>query len=287
MTDPADIRQQALAFVLSAPHKITPSDLEEYLRCNFHLSRKQCRAVIQELITAEALTYTYQYGRTFIEQSFNKPVRVTNRVLLCPPHRHVQTEEDDIVVQIQAGAAFGSGAHPTTRICIKILEDLLDAAFLTSMTATRCLDVGTGSGILAIAAAKMGIDQCLGIDIDAMAIAEARQNVQLNRLEQRVYISDTSLDNISGTCTLILANLRYPTLSALAEKFYQMSVRRGIVVLSGFRPSEQADIEAIYSKAGFEIVARESENQWAGIGMIKKKSEDRSQVPESRRQNPE
>ncbi len=105
--------------------KITPSTLGKLIFERYGLNKKQVKSVIRDLVDAGELTYTYEFGSTFLEPSLGKPVRISRYVVLKPPEHHFQPESGDVVIQIKPGAAFGDGRHPTTRLAIRGIEYVL------------------------------------------------------------------------------------------------------------------------------------------------------------------
>ena len=153
----------------------------------FGINKKQTKSVIRELVAGGELAYTYEYGCTFLERSFAKPVRISKHIVLQPPGHHHPANPKDVVVKIKPGASFGAGNHPTTRLAIQGIEFvLLGDQALDKTNNTSVLDIGTGSGVLLITAILCGMQTGLGIDIDACARVEAAENVRINGLDDRV-----------------------------------------------------------------------------------------------------
>ena len=190
--------------------------------------------------------------------------------MLTPPARPVPPGPGDIVVRLRPGASFGVGRHPTTRLALQGIEFALrgDAA-ARSRTGSRVLDIGTGSGVLAIAAVKLGIENGVGLDIDPCAVAEASHNVRLNGLAGRIEISDRSLEGLDGVFSLVVANLRLPTLVCLAAPIAALTMPGGALVVSGVQQEEQAAVFAAYGRQRFECAWSVAENRWAGLVLYK------------------
>jgi len=129
----------------------------------------------------------------------------------------------------------------------------------------RCsvLDIGTGSGILAIAAVCLGVKKGLGIDIDPCAIAEAADNIILNNLENRIVISDRKIDCIDQAFSMVIANLRYPSLKNFYPQISKLTDTGGWVVLSGFRPHERDDLMDLYTAKYFKWFWTADELDWS------------------------
>lgn len=264
------IRKSVLETVCRSSKKLAPLVLEKNLIGAFALSRKHARSAIQQMITDGELTYTYQYGSTYLEKSFNQPVRISKQVILIPPWLNYQMKTQDIVIRISPGASFGTGQHPTTRLAVRGIEyALLKEKHFPDQKVTTCLDVGAGSGILVIAAIKFGIEIGFGIDVDSCARAEASENVRLNQLEDRIHISGHAVHRIDRRFSVITANLRTPSLIRLCRVFSERIVENGLVILSGIKISEVADLLAIYTKNRFKCRWREIEHDWAGVVLKK------------------
>lgn len=198
--------------------KITPRDLEKKMGQEISVGRREFQAALKMLIAEGELAYTYLYGCTFIEKSFSRPIRVGSRVILTQPERHPVLDGSDIAVMLRPGASFGCGQHPTTRLAIQGIEYALKTLRVCDgIPDATLLDIGTGSGVLAICALKLGMHRAIGTDMDPCAIADAGENAQINGLAQRFTVLDVPVEEITGRFHLIAANLRYPTRTQLSS----------------------------------------------------------------------
>lgn len=249
----------------------TPADLLNELARQFNLSREQAQALLRELVVAGKLAYSFEHGRTFIEPSFDRPVRVSEHIVLTPPGRLFDAGPRDAVIRIMPGAAFGAGRHPSTRLALKGLDFVLacDGRSLTG-AGSRVLDIGTGSGVLVIAAVKLGIESGLALDIDPCAVTEARSNVEENGLSGRIAVTDRSAEAVDGVYELVTANLRPPTLARLAPRFAKWTAPRGALVISGIRSEEYAELTGVFEPLAFDVCWRDGEQDWAGVALTKK-----------------
>jgi len=171
-----------------------------------------------------------------------------------------------VVLDLAQGASFGTGEHPTTRLAMKGIDYALKECGQFKENKNTCLlDVGTGSGILAIAAVLLGIEKGTGIDIDPCAIAEARENIKINGLEHRIDICDMAFEKIDRVFSMITANLRYPTIKRLLPYIYKTVHTKGMVVLSGIKTGEIRDLLNIYKEKDFLCRWKEVEQDWAGV----------------------
>jgi ribosomal protein L11 methyltransferase len=260
------VRENVLRMVAGSTVRVTPPALEKTLIETHGLTKKQVKAVIRDLVSDGELVYTYEFGSTFLEPSFNKPVRVSTHVVLKPPGHNYQPEFEDVVIQIKPGAAFGDGRHPTSRLAIRGIEYVLKKIKSDrSGDQSRVLDIGTGSGILVITAVGMGIHRGIGIDIDPAARSEAKENVSINRFEDRIKISEQYLETIEGCFDLVTANLRYPTLKKICSCLRKITYPKGFIVFSGIRCHELKGLIKTYARKNFEVLWKDVELDWAGV----------------------
>jgi ribosomal protein L11 methyltransferase len=268
--DSKPISERILELVSASSSKITPAGLKNILVQTYGLETNQIKTLIKDLIANGELIYTYEHGCTFVQKSFNKPVRISQSVVLKPPGYRYRPGPHDIVIQIKPGASFGDGRHPTTRLAIKGIEFALkELKPLVLNRESTVLDIGTGSGVLVLTAVQFGLQKGLGIDIDSCARAEARQNVKLNDLQAHITISDKALEDIDVSFAMVLANLRVPTLRKLCARIGSVTNPNGIVVLSGVRSHELDGLIAVYTAEHFACVWTAEESDWAGV-VIKK-----------------
>ncbi len=247
-------------YVSASPRRLTQRDIVREMIRQCSAPRKEINAALRSLLEANELVYRYVDGHSFVEDSLDKAIRITERVILKPPNISYQPLSHDVVISIQSGASFGSGSHPTTRLALAAIEFALNNKLF--FKETRALDIGTGSGVLAIAAVMMGMDAAIGIDIDPCARAEAAENVRLNQVEKQIEIQDQDIETISGKFALILANLRYPTLKSLYPKITEITESGGVVVVSGIHQDELADLLSCYAP-NFICEWQKSEKNWS------------------------
>jgi len=258
----------ASAYVAESLHKISPRQLVITLSRKYALNSKKARAIINALVCEGELIYVNEYGCSFVATSFYRPVNVSRRIVLLPPNLRYRPTIHEIIVRIRSGAAFGTGEHPTTRLAIRGIEHaMLDNNPIWSRNETTVADIGTGTGILAIVAVKLGAKRGIGIDRDACARAEAIENVKLNGLEKKIRISNQPLESedSQNRFFLITANLRTPTLMRMCAHVATLANSAGKVILSGIKAGELADIISVYGARGFIPCWQEIQKGWAGI----------------------
>lgn len=268
--DSETIRREVLAMVEKSKQRLTPGRLKKQMCDNKIADAKTLKAVIRDLVSSRDLKYTYQFGCSFIEKSYERPVRISNRVVLKPPDTVFEPAPQDIVIEILKGASFGFGDHATTRLAILGIEAALTANrdILTAEN-SRALDIGTGSGVLAMAAVLLGMPGAVGIDIDPCARNEAKINVDLNGLEHRIAILDTAADDIKEPYAMIIANLRYPTLRRLCYHMAEITQKKGVVAVSGIRSYEVENLLSGFTRNGFQCTWKADEKEWTGMVLIR------------------
>ncbi len=267
---PTDIRQASLEMIAHSETKITPLALKKYLAQSLHVKPSTIKKVVQELVASRELVYTYEYGASFLEIGFNKPVRVSERIILTPPECEYNPLPGEIVVRIQQGASFGAGRHPTTRLALQGLDFALsDRIQKNGLDYSNLLDIGVGSGVLAIAGVKLGVRNALGTDIDQCARVEAQANVFLNGLETRIEISAKPVEKIGRPFDVVTANLRYPTLMQLCPKLFQILSTRGVLIISGVKTDEFEQLASDYQATGFTNIWKKAEQKWVGAVFLK------------------
>jgi len=258
--------------VTDAETRLTPQALIKQTTQARGVTAKCVKSAIRRLLDNGSLSYTYVFGATCIEPSFAKPVKITDHFTLFPPGITPDRDKDSIEICIQPGSSFGSGRHPTTRLCLRAMEyALIERSLLQACeTPHNAVDVGTGSGVLAIAAVKTGVSHCLALDNDPVAAAEAEKNVALNELSHRITVSHRELNNASPTpLAMVCANLRYPTLKSLAALFTHITGNNALLIFSGIRPEELPLLISLYASRGFDMVWQAEEKNWSGVAMVK------------------
>lgn len=261
------VENYILKAVAETSKRFTPLSLEKAVSKKYQFGKKNIKLIIRSLIEKKEITYTYKYGCTFLEKSFNRPVRISKYVVLKPHGNQYKQAHEDIVVEIKHGVSFGTGMHPTTRLAVRGIEYALktNCPPKDRSNNTCLLDIGTGSGVLAITAIKLGINKGTGIDIDPCAIAEARENIRINNLEDKIVISNLQLENIDKRFFMIIANLRYPSIKKMFLRISEITDKPGLVIISGIKADELSDLIDIYTPKNFIVIWKKIENHWAGI----------------------
>jgi ribosomal protein L11 methyltransferase len=163
-------------------------------------------------------------------------------------------------LRLTDSAAFGTGLHPTTAMCLEGIEEALQPSSPGAL-----LDVGTGSGVLALAALLMGVPRALGIDIDAEALRAAAENARLNALDRRLELARGGPDAVVGTWPLVVANLLAAPLVELAPVLVRRVGHHGRLVLSGIPSSVESDVDRAYRRLGMRRVRAQSRTGWSAL----------------------
>ena len=177
--------------------------------------------------------------------------------------RHKRTGEE-VVIDLDPGMAFGTGLHPTTRLCLQALEARADRGPLG-----RVLDVGCGSGILSIAAVKLGATRALGVDIDPIAIEATEANASHNRVGKRIRAREGSVPTDEGPFETVLANLIAGILMELAPHLADEVASGGTLIASGIFVDREGDVIAAFERRGLTIETRDAEGDWVALTMVR------------------
>lgn len=256
--------------VIEANEKMTPGAVEKAVALATGADREVIKQAIRDLVNQGALCYTYLYGTSYLEKSFDRPIRISRRIIVKPPDKVYTPQTGEVVINIAAGAAFGSGAHPSTVLALRALDAAVADPDLTGRaTPLRGLDVGTGSGILAIAMAKLGVREVVAVDIDPGAVFEATHNVRLNKLSAQITVSGSSLEGLTTRFGVIVANLAHPTLKKSGILFSGRTEEDGLLILAGFKEAAFESLCSVYTEKGFMLIRQEKERDWMATTFCK------------------
>lgn len=186
-------------------------------------------------------------------------LRVGRRLVIRPTWRRHQAEPEDIILALDPGMAFGTGLHPTTRLCLAGVERLAGRGALEG---ARVLDVGCGSGILAIAAAKLGAVEVIGVDTDPIAIEATGANARRNWVAGRVHARQGSIPSGEAPFGVVLANLIASLLIELASPLREELLPGGVLLASGIFVDREGDVRAALASAGLNVTDRAAEGDW-------------------------
>ncbi len=200
-------------------------------------------------------------------KAFFWPRKISSHMVVKPTWREYSAAIDDIVIELDPGMAFGTGTHPTTALCITMIEKYLS-------TGDSFLDVGTGSGILMVAAAKLGAARLCGIDKDEVAVEIAARNLELNHVNPQVFRLTTGnlVADINESFTFITANIFSHVILELLQDISRVLTDGGLLVCSGIIAERKQSVIFAMENIGFEILETATEEEWVAIvGRIKVK----------------
>jgi len=191
-----------------------------------------------------------------------KPLRVGRRLLIVPSWEEVYPLPEDILLRIDPGMAFGTGGHETTRLCLELLEQIMDNM---SFIAPTVLDLGTGSGILAMAAVRLGGGRVCGVDTDPTAIEVARVNIASNGLEKQIVLSTLPLESQIDRFDIILANILAEELVRLASHLTDKLNPGGMLVLSGILAEKEPLVLNGFASTHLIHMETRCEGEWLAL----------------------
>ncbi|MCP4721081.1 MAG: methyltransferase, partial [Desulfobacteraceae bacterium] len=245
-------RNAVLDILYESENRLTARAYIKQIALGLSISFRQAKKVLHSLVDEQELAYQDLYGSTYVAQNFLKPVRVTDHFFLKPPARESQAGPNDIDILINPGISFGSGHHPTTRLCLEAIDTTFFSAPSIEVSPNFIgADIGTGSGVLAIALCLAGMEHCKAWEIDPNAVSEAKKNVAANNLSQKICVIEDYMPVCEAQFSVIIANLRFPTLKQLSGLIQKNLCQRGVVILSGIRQWEKENLIAHYAKIGF------------------------------------
>ena len=188
-------------------------------------------------------------------------LRVGERAVIVPTWRDYEPREDDVVISIDPGMAFGTGHHPTTRMCMELLEQYIEPG-------CRVLDLGCGSGILSILAAKLGASEVLGLEIDSTAAAVAASNVEMNGVQDTVKIQEATLPYPHaplGNYDLLVANVSAKVITDLAEHIVDVVRSGGRSIFSGILDRQRAGVVERMGELGVTFDNGSTDEDWEAL----------------------
>ncbi|MDR1567584.1 MAG: 50S ribosomal protein L11 methyltransferase [Streptococcaceae bacterium] len=206
-------------------------------------------------------------------KKYFEPVRVTRHLTIVPSWTKYQAAlDDELEIILDPGMAFGTGTHPTTRLCLQALEAKIRGG-------EHLIDVGTGSGVLSITASLLGVGKILATDIDEAAVRIAKENIELN-LKPAQNIEVVANDLLSGldfSADVIVANILADILVDLIEDANRLLKKEGILILSGIIEAKLPLIEAVYRKNGLVLEERLQIGEWVCL-ILRKTDADLAEI---------
>ena len=192
-------------------------------------------------------------------KQYFKPFYASDHLVIKPTWESFEPQPGDRIIEIDPGMAFGSGTHETTAMCLSLLEKNITGG-------EEVIDVGTGSGILAIGAALLGAGHILAIDIDPDAVRVAAENVKLNHVQHLISVQEGNLlDHVSSVCDICVANIISDVIIAFAAPLKDHIRPGGLFICSGIVSSRADEVQTALKTAGYEILQKAGKGEWVAF----------------------
>lgn len=203
-------------------------------------------------------------------KQYFKPIRVSKRLTIKPTwEEYVPASPEEKIIELDPGMAFGTGTHPTTSLCLRTLEGVIQEG-------DEVIDVGTGSGILAIGAVRLGASRVLALDLDPVAVSSALENTRLNGLEDRIQVVESDLLSVlkKGSSAevdvqlpvrVVVANILAEIILLFVEDVFEALQPGGYYIASGIYKNKEQSVEEALTAAGFEIEQTVREEDWVAF----------------------
>lgn len=195
-------------------------------------------------------------------KTYYHPIELSDKLAICPSWEDYTPKPNQKVICLDPGMAFGTGTHETTRLCLSLLEDALSEGM-------SMLDVGCGSGILAICAKLLGSGRTVGVDIDDVAVRVAKENAELNGCKDIELLCGDLATDIIGTFDVICANIVADAILRLAKDLPSLMHDKSICIVSGIIDTRRSEVEEGLIAVGLTPVRVEEQNGWAAIACKK------------------
>lgn len=188
-----------------------------------------------------------------------KVLPIGEHIVIQPSWLDYDAKAEDVIIELDPGMAFGTGLHPTTQMCLRALEVFVRPGM-------EVLDVGTGSGILAIAAAKLGAASVVAVDNDPQAVKVAQGNVIQNQVRESVLVRQGSLVDVSGRYDLVVVNILARVIVELVEQGLAEQIRLdGILITAGITEDRASEVTAAFERGGLELFDRWQQEDWVSL----------------------
>ncbi|MCR4943952.1 MAG: 50S ribosomal protein L11 methyltransferase [Clostridium sp.] len=188
-------------------------------------------------------------------KKYYKPFRIGKSIVIKPIWEEYEEKEGDLIVELDPGMAFGTGDHETTNMCIRALEKYVEKD-------STVFDVGCGSGILAIAAAKLGAKKAIGVDLDPVAVESAKENVGYNNLDNIEILEGNLAEVIEGKADIVVANILAEIICILTEDVRRVLKQGGYFITSGIIHDRVDMVVNKLEECGFEVESVNKDGEW-------------------------
>jgi ribosomal protein L11 methyltransferase len=229
------------------------------------ISRQMIKLQTEKLISSFTVEESILEDKNWNEEwekSLNV-IRVTDKIVIRPSYRNYEKKKDEIIITIDPRMAFGTGEHQTTKLMIMFLEKYIQPGM-------KVLDAGTGTGILSIAAVKLGAVNAIGFDTDEWCFENAKENCKINGVAEKIEIRQGDTGVIKeNDFDLILANIQKNILTEFSGEFLRRINKGGIIILSGILKDDESDIIKAYSQEDVEYKETLQMDEWIVMAFVK------------------
>lgn len=191
-------------------------------------------------------------------KKFFKVLKPNKTIVIVPTWEEYEKKDGEEIIKLEPGMAFGTGSHETTSLCIKKLEEYMEPGM-------KVLDIGTGSGILSIAASKLGASEVLGVDIDPMSVYIANENKKLNEVTNAEFIVGDLLSKVNDKYDIVVSNILAEVIVTMTGDLHKFMNKDGIFISSGILKVKSAMVIDSLEANGFDILNVEDLNEWTSI----------------------
>ncbi|MEG0180862.1 MAG: 50S ribosomal protein L11 methyltransferase [Paraclostridium sp.] len=192
-------------------------------------------------------------------KNYYKPTKIGEKIVVKPTWEEYEAADTDLIIELDPGMAFGTGTHETTSMCIRELEKYVKPE-------SKVFDIGCGSGILGIAAAKLGAKDVLAVDLDEVAVKVSKENIELNKVEGSVRaLHGNLMEVVTDKADIVVANIIADIIKLLAKDIKQFMKDDAIFISSGIIHAKVDEVKEALTENGLEIVHVESLGEWNAI----------------------
>ncbi|MBE6816849.1 MAG: 50S ribosomal protein L11 methyltransferase [Ruminococcaceae bacterium] len=234
-----------------------------HIYINPHENPLEATSFLKERLDSEGIAHEIEVGDCLTEdwqnnwKQYYHAMPIGEKLLIRPLWEDAYDANGRKVLNIEPGLAFGTGSHPTTKLCLETLENYIDET-------STVLDIGCGSGILSIASLLLGAKSALGVDIDSLAVKTAVANAKENGFEEPVFtaVQGNLSDKVSGTFNVVVANIVADVIMQFNTQVGAFLSDDGIYITGGIIENREDEVLASFAENGFEVISRAENNGW-------------------------